>query len=482
LSKKLATIKFLNTFTSTSRLYAQEAVVMGSLTQSNPNTQLFKLSLERLIYQLTLYPPRFAQAAHEIVKTIAHADESTDQGRVWWRMPSYSLSGVRDDKGTTGYVSLNPGEFRVEPPVGPGNIIREIPVQLRTPTLLQRLEQMAQTIKQHQVEQGGELEFLLKRTENVLNASRSESEQSVLEEFWAAAFGLTSDQNLSVQQIEQRLFEDYLHSGRMDVVTFCNAILLAGFQMRVSKWYPIDGFKSAGFALSVYLRWASLEDPLIVDLAVQAGNFHFDSGEEMVKQALSALTLRDFYRKLFLAAHHYFCARVISFDISQRINPPSFDYESYIAEEGWAGVITGLCDGVEEMLDIGQPENIELILIRFLQNDQEEEVKKYVRDLTRPRNPIFPRHYAYVALARAMINAEGKWLEPGVRKLLDLEKEFMSRATISETASDELDNIYHGLARGYYLKGDEEQARSFGRKLVARKLTRHVLSEWSGSE
>lgn len=446
---------------------------MSAEQDQKPSPYILKMALRRLIYKLTLYHPVFAQRGLEIAKTMAHHHDERSGGRVWWKVPWLGKEGSAT---VTGYISLQPGEFRLERPAGPNDIVYDLPPGVGTVNLVEELRRLAGIAGEYAGEEGGEMSVLLARARNLLALAETEPGQQVAGEFWPEVFDLVTEKQLSIQEVEQHVYEKYLLACRMDVTTFGAAALLAGLQVRVGKWWPqVDGFKTVVFALQVYLRWVSLEDPKILEVATTAGDFHFAAGKEGVKEALSALTLQSFHQRIYSAAYHYWCARLIAFCLEDHVAPPKLQYDGRTAEEGWAAMTTALASGLEDLVRDGAVEDWEGELTEALRRGGEEAAREIVRNRTRATNPILPRHYAEVSLARAMVAAGGRWLRPGVERLHELEKSFYERAQPGDTLSRELDRITFGLMAGYRDAGDQEKAEQYATQLAGKLLMQRLF-------
>lgn len=436
-----------------------------------PTSQLDQLAIKLLLYANMHGSTQWINEAwHYPVE-----DDHDPSGRkVWGRIPLLpSLTSSVDDPEFI-YVNVVPGELSTTRPTDSQDVVYDVPRKSSLITPIEHLEMFIQTVDREKIENDSEYEHLLKCAENALAASRVETKHNTLRSFWTEAQQLGFDETLSAEQIQKPLYKNYFENFRLDGYTFSPAMLMVNLELHSGHWVPDLEYKDSIEALSTYMHWAPHEYPEIPDIAVQLGNSHFEEGKRRRNQARSALTLDNFYSNLYFATHHFFTALLSLHSTTKWVDSSKFSYDLRMADEDYAVSVTGLCANLEDFID-GKRFKLERMLARLLRQDRELDARKLIRELTGPRNPIYPKYFAQVSLAIAMVTVGGKWLNQGIESLRSLENEFKKRATLTEMSSTELDRVLYKLAIGYKESGDIKQAESYTAQLYGRQLMRRVL-------
>jgi len=433
-------------------------------TSSSPKPSA--LVLRRLLYAMMVGDPSWADDRLDFILTIGKSDNSDVNGRVWWRIPRL----VNDPEGwEPGYVSLNPGEFRGKRPDGPHDIVREAPVSSHPQRLSTLLEGQLRLLEARADELNEDLKSLKLQAERLLRNMRANNYSEGLNIFREETLKLRTGQPESAQDVVNGLYENCLFNFLLPGSTFAMAMALLQIQMGLNLWIEQDVYDDIRSFLGSFLGITARSYPAILEGAVKIGNWHFEDGRKSLREALSSVSLDSFYRQLYVAAHHFWAACAVAKD-SQEIMPASrLNYTMLIAEESYSCVITGLNSELIEFTH-GDRDGFEKELIYYLESNQENQAQKTLSDLTRPTNPILPKHYARVSMARAMIQSGDKWVQKGIEMLHSLEEEFHSRSTIFENARSELFRIESALMVGYREIGDEEHSMRYATKIAGRAI------------
>jgi hypothetical protein len=385
---------------------------------------------------------------------------------------------INDPEGwESGYVSLDPGEFRITPPDGPGDVIKEAPVSSSPVRLSNLLKTHLQRIDAHANELTEELELLKQQGEKLLQNMQTNDYSEALNIFRAETSKLRTDKTASAQEIVNGLYEKCFLGFLMPGTQYAMAIALLQIQMGVNLWIEQDVYSDVRSFLGSYLGDTSNSYPSILEGAAKIGNWHFEDGQKCLKAALASVTLDNFYRLLYLAAHHFWAACAIATDSEAVMPAGNLNYTAAIAEESYSCVVTGVHGTLVDRA-LGHKDDFEERLINYFEQDNESEMERYVRDLTRPTNPVLPKHYAHVSIARAMVEVGDPWLHKAIKLLHSLEEEFHSQVTLFENSSRELYRIESGLMVAYREIGDEERAKEYATKITGRLLVSRVLGKF----
>lgn len=430
--------------------------------------------VRRLLYALMVGDPAWADDRVDFIRTIAHVDTSDVNGRVWWRMPRH----ISDPEGwEPGYVCLDPGEYRSTPPDGPHDVIRDAPVSSHPLRLSDLLKTQLQLFDAHADELTDELQLLKQQAEKLLQNLRTNDYSEALNIFREETLRLKTNTVVSAQETVDGLYEKCLLSFLMPGTQFAMAMALLQIQMGVNLWVEQDVYSDVRSYLGSFLGDTSKSYPGILEGAAKIGNWHFEDGQKCLKGALASVTLNSFYQKLYLAAHHFWAACAIAKDSEKTMPAGRLNYTTAIAEESYSCVITGVHGNLVD-LALGKPDDVEARLIDYFEQDNESEAQRFVRELTRPTNPILPKHYARVSMARAMIKAGDPWIHNAIKLLHSLEEEFHSQVTLFQDSNREFYRIESGLMVAYRDTGDEERAREYAAKILGRALVNRAFGKF----
>lgn len=430
--------------------------------------------VRRLLYALMVGDPAWADERVDFIRVIAHVDTSDVDGRVWWRIPRH----INDPEGwDPGYVSLDPGEFRGTPPDGPRDIIRDAPVSSNPLRLSELLKTQLQRIDAHADELTDELRLLKQQAEKLLQNLQTNDYSEALNIFREESLRLKTNSVASAQETVNNLYEKCFLSFLMPGTLFAMAMALLQIQMGVNLWIEEDVYSDVRSHLGSFVGDASKSYPTILEGAAKIGNWHFEDGQKCLKEALASVTLDTFYHKLYLAAHHFWAACAIAKDSEETMPPGQLNYTTAIAEESYSCVITGVHGNLVD-LALGNRDDVEARLIDYFEQDNESEAQRFVRDLTRPTNPILPKHYARVSMARAMVSVGERWVHNAIKLLHSLEEEFHAQPTLFENSSREYYRIESGLMVAYRDIGDEERAKEYATKIIGRALVSRAFGKF----
>lgn len=275
------------------------------------------------------------------------------------------------------------------------------------------------------------------------------------------------------QDLERELYNRHFY--RLQQFKFCSSMATIGIMLRVHLEKQGLFSSTVGDPLAGLMEFHAEQKEEILAEAVKLANHHYNAGKETLEKALSSFTLRLFYRLLYWAHHHFFFALILGRN-SELAKEPGLGYSAHIAEEGCAACATGLGLWLDDFID-GEEPGLEQEIADLYDDGQELEAAKLARRVAIPSNPIFPRHWAAVGKARAMIKAGGDWLAPGIEALLALEKEYSERQSPQEMIyeMDERSRIEQGLIEGYRESGNLQEAERYAVRLATRMLMQRVL-------
>ena len=441
-----------------------------TVSHSKPN----RLALKRLLYMLMVGNPIWADDHWDFVHTIAELDDSTDHRRVWWCMPRH----ISDPEGwKPSYISLSPGEFRLTRPNGPNDIIRNAPASPHPRRLSNVLKIQLGHLDSYANNLNEEMKLLKESGERLLRNMQSNDYTEGLNIFREEGLKLRTGKTDSAQDLVNSIYESCLFKFLLPGMTFAMAMTLLQIQIRANLWIEQDAFKDVRSYLGSFLSVTGKNHPTILEAAIEIGNRHFEDGQSSLKTALSSVTLESFYQQLYIAAHHFGAACVIANDTQEIIPANQLSYTALIAEESFSCITTGLSYNLVEFIN-KQEDNFEKELIGYLEDGEDALAERSLRDFTRPTNPILPKHYARVSMARALIQLGDKLTQKGVEMLHSLEKEFYSRVAPFEESSSELFRIESGLMAGYRELGDEETSKRYAARMVGRAIVKRALDDF----
>lgn len=439
---------------------------------------------QRLLYCLNLITPDFGSV---VVDRLTQEELATDIPagmRAWfrYRFPDEVLLSL--PSGATGdalqrhaYVSLDPPEFRINPPAGENIVIVEVGALDRDPRLLQLLEMMA-TIHDHEgVSQ--RYRYWTRCAANLYQARTQEP----LEEFWARAMHLAADRSLDTPQILSTLYDEFFAPFRLTGCSFAPAIALVQICSPVGEWLHGQHFRDAQTALSCYIHWCSYEFPAIPVAAAGVGNTAYDRGNECLRHALNAFTLDSFYFFLYQACHQFLVARLTIEKLEglgSRSPVHLLEFDAVRAEEGFANASTALSIDLESYLEGNLPAP-ELKWKRLIAKGDIEAVEQEAYKYSRPTNPVWPRHYTRASLAIAKARAGRPWVNDGLEELIGLKQEFDDWAQSEDgyawhaASSVEYDRLLAGLVVGYSNAGYQSEAETTASHLAGRRMVRSAF-------
>jgi hypothetical protein len=418
--------------------------------------------------------PAWADQRVDFIRAIAYADTSDVDGRVWWRIPRQ----INDPEGwETGYMSLDPGEFRITPPDGPRDVIKDAPVSSNPLRLSDLLKMQLRRVDARGGEVTEELQLLKQQAEKLLQNMQTNDYSQALNIFREETVKLRTGTAASAQEVMNGLYQKCFLSFLMPGTLFAMAGALLQIQLGLNLWIEQDAYSDVRSFLGSYIRNTSTDYPQIFEGAAKIGNWHFEDGQKCLKVALASVTLDTFYRQLYEAAYHFWAACAIAVASDPVIPAVNLNYTTSIAEESYSCVVTGV-NGWLVDLALGNEDDFEARLINYFQLDNESEAQRFVRDLTRPTNPVLPKHYARVSSARAMIQVGYPWVNKAIKLLHSLEEEFHSQVTLFEDSSRELYRIEAGLMVAYREIGDEKRTGHYAAKIAGRALVSRAFENF----
>src|ERR1700676_660637 len=87
-----------------------------------------ELALQRTLSAYRLVEPERSDKMWKFTESIATQTELPEGKRIWWR-------GSPDTHGLSGYICLQPGEYRTEEPTGPNDVVMDPPENDGSPAL-----------------------------------------------------------------------------------------------------------------------------------------------------------------------------------------------------------------------------------------------------------------------------------------------------------------------------------------------------------
>lgn len=418
------------------------------------------LALERLNLAALATDIRYLDLSHDMISFMSREAYPGPPYRTWWR----SLTDRDDGSIFTSYVSLDPGEFRVERPTEPQDIVFDLPPIKESRPVSGRLNaalatnvtQDTMSVERIQAEQTGRSILRFRKSGDISDLGYGE--------FLAKLNELGTGYASSA--IEQTLYDGFFR--RIMQHYFCAAMIVVGVSLRHRGCQSRHLTSDLGDPLASLLEAFPEHQDGLLGAAAEFANHHFSEGKMMLRSALAELGLRSFYNKLYWARHNFLVAMQLSGN-SSLASSGLLGFRQFVAEEGVAACSTGLCYNLTEFVD-GEGFGLEREVISLLSKGMEAEAQRVIDSASKPTNPLLPRRYAEFLGARGMIESGEPWASMGLRTLLELEPDYFG-----PDEHDDLTLIQQGIIAGYRAIGEPEQAKRAATRLTGRLVMGYLL-------
>jgi hypothetical protein len=425
-----------------------------------------ELALQRTLSAYRLVEPERSDKMWKFTESIATQTELPEGKRIWWR-------GSPDTHGLSGYICLQPGEYRTEEPTGPNDVVMDPPENDGSPALSVILAAILDESKLDYVPRTKTLRRYQELAAETLNQGRSTEFSEAVQKFDHAAFKARTEGETVWPGLINSLYDDCLFDHRMPVTQFSQCMLLLHLQGICNAWIEQECFKTPLPYLRSLVEQLSEQEPraTLVDALSAIGRSSYADANSTVKKALSSYSLASTNTQLVLACHLFFTALLVAkLDEICSLNA-DLGYSTLLADEGYACTQTGLLYGVKFFMK--KPSETVREIAGSLADGQA--VPKVIRQFSSPMFPALGSFLARTLVAAARTERRGDGFDAGLKQLLDLERE--AAAQDMRAGEFDLGWLDQCLLNAYKSLGDETNARRYATRIATRLVLGMSLNQ-----
>lgn len=425
-----------------------------------------------LVAACSVQSPNSSEDTWAMVRALLEQPRS-DGAAVWY--------GGTYPSGEEFYLNIDPGEFRMDRPTGPHDIVLEMPKARLDDSLANRLQIMLNYVETFTLEKGNVNQLIATLTSF---RAKDQVPHSGVKMFTDAAKLIQSDVGNGQSRLSN-LYHLGLVEHRMPLVHFSAAMALLQLQLITNRWIEPKKhwlfFRKAvnpylnpyqAFCDFVYSLAATEDRPLLVSALTEMGKIYFNDARASVAAGLNTISMVSHCRSLFAGAHQFWIALMVA-RINQRLdlNVP-LQYRQIQANEGFTCAQTGIMAAVRFLFEHPESEP-KRIAGKLDLGITESEIEMYVSS---PFWPCFTYTFFQILLAQAKTLRAGPRFEEGLRELLALESKFAS-ASSEDKIELERGWIDSALQNAYMQCGNQEKAQSYAVRIVGKILVQKTLAK-----
>lgn len=427
------------------------------------------LCVERVLYAMMISSPNFAEQQWAFTRSIQTGPTvSADNRRIWWRVPHFDFAPAGWQPG---YVSLSPGEYRAELPPGCPDAVFDPPEDSEHPRLTELLRDFLGDDGSSKESKSKQSDWLEDRARAVLREFGTNLNLSAAAKFRTILEPLRQGEPRNVKEEIDKLYQmflrfeipgEYFHAG------------IAAFELQLSPGFAAteDVWDDPDRAVKALINTGTVT-PGFREAAIKVGNGHFEAAEKLAEKALSSVTRRSFYRRLFLAAHHAMTALCIAGQVENVFGKDVLDYRSLMSEELFACTSMGLMFHLED----ASTEEFEKHLAKLLKFDPPA-AERAIKGVTWIKDPVYSRHEARYIMSKALFRA-GKH-EESISALNKSIEDLNTQCGPTEVGFvDELNRLELSLVRVYKDLGDRDATEKYARRVAARMIVERLSGDAS---
>ena len=422
-----------------------------------------RLYLRQAVLHLMVGEPEFATYVSQYTEYAMAHDEPLPGKRLWWSYPASRSDG----EAVVHYMCFAPGEFRTVRPDGPDDVVREAqPSDNPENAPARRIQRCLESwpgidaIKDEGTSRFIEIGRRIVAQGGCLATETAEATAKEIGTRFLDA------QGGAVQDAFERIYDLYRNldlPGALFTPFACLLQLQKSSGLVLEQSHPLA---DCGPMVMGCLQPTNPHYESFRPWAVELGNGNYAAAGARLRKALAERCFDRFQTDLFFAAHHFYAALLF---VPRGAAPPGYRYSEQLADEGYACAQTGL--GLRYGIEEWQRDPLQERLSAILQEENLDAAEDELRRLSKPTQPAYPRHWAEVSLARALIARGGDDLAEGARRLIALGEAM----TPEDGAGVELDRIEDGLRVALLARGDTERSKALAARIIGREMVRHSL-------
>lgn len=413
-------------------------------------------ALHRICVAFNTVDERLINELAYSVEVMVEEYSPDDRQRIWWHS--------RDQHGKDTWISINPGEFRTEPPDSPCRI-REMPKGAPRQTTRNMLRAAIEALESFP-HPGHEGPYLARAKELL-----SRSPQGAQPELYTAIQSIpASAEPQEIQSHSDKLYQDFFFSFRNTISDFTDCITLMHIQYAINMHIEQNWSSNPSKYLSSYIKLICTEDSYrerflqkIIDLAHK----RFHSGRKLIGKGLDG-SMEDLSENLMMACHNFLSANTILNLITKfGISPQRIQLNPNVVEEAFVCTWTGIHVGARFCMK--HPNTYPL---KYHANNGPilKDLQRAARRDASEIQPIFTRSFAKILAAQALTSSDHKPdIENGLSELERLNK------NQSHAHNFEQSWIDHALLNAYRRVGDENNAKRMAIQIAAKLTLRLAL-------
>lgn len=391
------------------------------------------------------------------IEFMSSAHNPNDPTRVWWEKTS--------SNGRKSWISINPGEFRTEPP-DPHDLILPLPDRIPSITARIKLEQAVAScaalppISPHEVMIFDLSKMLLVRNPEEARFKLRGLVQKALE----------SRDQASYQEAVQHIYDAGLSQMSFNAMDFTSGIVMMHLQAIANVRVQQDWSKDPASFMRNFTRLLldnSTTRKKIIAALYEIAEVEFDTGRQYVAEALDG-AMAAVSSKLMFAWHRFLLAHIVIRALKDAgLSEAELPVNSIVSEEAVACTITGIKYRAHFAMNHPDAGALEL---RAASRPTLEELRRRARSYSSEIVPAYTRRFADILAAQALtFEQDAHAIRAGLAELDRLDP------LLNLDAEVELAWLDHVRLNAWIRLGETEKAKGVALRITGQIITRSAL-------
>jgi hypothetical protein len=414
--------------------------------------------LERVCVAFNLADETLERRATHAVEIMTREHDPNETVRVWWR--------IADSDGKPSWISINPGEFRTDPPEQPC-VIKDMPQGLPEISLRDLLAGAVGSCSalppftEHESEVLAAAKRLLERTDEHVPISFYETVRSASHMQDAGEY----------QLLINRLYQTYLAEFQCTVVDFSLVILLFQLQRALNVTIQEDWRDNPAGYLRTFLEHMLQNEQTrasTIETLIPICKMEFESGRRNIAHALDG-KMSAMPRQLAMSFHRFLMVKSMLNSLEKFVPRERLPVNPVVAEEALVCTRTGIHVGADFSME--HPDSVALDL-QARSGPRLGAIRRQIQRQTSEIEPTFTRFFGRILAAQALAHSVDQAdVQDAILELQQLAKEASSKGDEFEWSW-----LDHVLMNAYRRVGDMEAVQRFALRISAKLAVRGALA------
>ncbi len=414
-----------------------------------------KIATNKLLSDYSIYPPHYREHASTVIRNLALMDKNDQSGKIWYEVD------FLDEQ--TFYINIVPGEFSNSKPEGSEVIIKKLNISNLEQNKSNRLNEFINSFDNNS-RVSSENEKLISQLSEVVNNGKA-IEKDCENYFYSLSNEIRQAQNrATVEELFHNLYTNCYYNYKMSLTAFSSCIVLVQMQLEARQWIDQNPYSNPENMIYNFAKLIINRNKSFLNNLSDIGNYFYEEASNNLTIALKSLGYESYQNKLRISAHFYWCSLMVGKVVEDFTKENILDYNTLIAEEGWACCVTGI--SFKEFL-FSEPDYFPKFVSKQIRKETNYELK-FNLNYSSPTKPIFPNYLSKIFVGSGKTLEKGEEHSKGLKMLKDIEESFN---TSIETDTFDWYLLEHSLSVAYSTV-DNIQMKDY----YAKRFTQRILS------